>query len=49
MAPLEAALREAGLRPVYAFSQRAGVEEERQPDGSVRKVQVFRHAGWIWA
>lgn len=49
MGPLEAALREAGVRPLYAFSQRAGVVEERQPDGSVRKVQVFRHAGWIWA
>jgi hypothetical protein len=49
MGPLEAALRSAGIRPVYAFSQRAGVEEELQPDGSVRKVQLFRHAGWVWA
>jgi hypothetical protein len=49
MGPLETTLREVGVRPLYAFSQRAGVEEERQPDGSVRKVQVFRHAGWIWA
>jgi hypothetical protein len=49
MGPLEAALRAVGIRPLYAFSQRAGVVEERQPDGSVRKVQVFRHAGWIWA
>ena len=49
MGPLEAALRAAGIRPVYAFSLRAGVEEELQSDGSVRKVQTFRHAGWVWA
>jgi hypothetical protein len=49
MGPLEDALRGAGIRPVYAFSLRAGVEDELQPDGSVRKVQVFRHVGWVWA
>jgi hypothetical protein len=49
MGPLEDALRAAGIKPVYAFSLRAGVEDELQPDGSVRKVQVFRHAGWVWA
>jgi hypothetical protein len=49
MGPLEAALRASGVRPVYAYSLRVGVEEERQPDGSVRKIQVFRHAGWVWA
>ena len=48
MGPLEAALREADIQPLYAFSQRVAVEET-QNDGSVRKVQVFRHAGWIWA
>jgi hypothetical protein len=49
MGPLEDALHAAGVRPVYAFSQRAGVVEEHQPDGSVRKIQVFCHAGWVWA
>ena len=48
MGSLEAALRAAGIRPVYAFSLRAGVEEELQSDGSVRKIQIFRHAGWVW-
>ena len=49
MGPLEAALRASGIRPVYAFSLRVGVKEEPQPDGSVEKVNVFRHAGWVWA
>jgi hypothetical protein len=48
MAPLELALRAVGIRPVYAFSVRDSVEV-RQPDGSTRKTQVFRHAGWVWA
>lgn len=46
MEPLCAALREAGVRPLFAFSRRESVEEAL-PDGSVRKVAVFRHAGWI--
>jgi hypothetical protein len=31
---------------VYAFSQRETIEQA-QPDGSVRKTQVFRHAGFV--
>lgn len=46
MAPLEAALALRGIRPLYAFSQRESAEEI-QPDGSVRKVAVFRHAGFV--
>jgi len=46
MAPLEQALKEAGLVPVYAFSKRE-VVEQRQADGSVRKVSVFKHLGFI--
>lgn len=48
MAPLEAALRAQGIAPVYAYSTRVS-EEQHQPDGSVRKTQVFKHAGWVWA
>ena len=48
MASLERALKEVGVEPLYAFSTRESVEEV-QPDGSVRKVAVFRHAGWITA
>jgi len=46
MAPLEAALRERQIAAVYAFSVRAS-SEETQPDGSVRKVAMFRHAGFV--
>ncbi len=46
MGALEKALRECGFTPVYAFSKRES-EEITQPDGSVRKVQVFRHCGFV--
>jgi len=48
MAPLEAALRAVGIAPLYAFSRRESVEETL-PDGTVRKVAVFRHAGFVEA
>jgi hypothetical protein len=46
MGGLEAALKCTGLRPVYAFSRRESVEAV-QEDGSVRKVAVFRHLGFV--
>lgn len=46
MAPLAAALRMRSIEPVFAFSVRE-TEEQAQPDGSVRKVAVFRHAGFV--
>ncbi len=46
MGPLEDTLWQYGIEPVYAFSKRESVDE-KQPDGSVRKIQVFRHAGFI--
>lgn len=46
MAPLAQALRQRGIEPVFAFSVRDTVEQV-QPDGSVRKVATFRHAGWV--
>jgi hypothetical protein len=46
MGALENAVRECGFTPVYAFSKRES-EEIPQPDGSVRKVQVFRHCGFV--
>lgn len=48
MAPLERALRAAGVEPVYALSERVSTEEA-QPDGSVRKVNTFRHVGFVSA
>jgi len=46
MSALEAALMDVGIEPVYAFSVRESVDQ-RQPDGSVRKVAVFRHVGFV--
>jgi hypothetical protein len=48
MGPLERALRKLGIAAVYAFSYRE-VEEVTQQDGSVRKVAVFRHLGFVEA
>lgn len=48
MAPLEASLQAAGIVPVYAFSKRVSVDEV-QADGSIKKTQVFRHAGFVCA
>lgn len=46
MRALEDALANVGVQPVYAFSVRESVEQT-QPDGSVRKINVFRHSGWV--
>jgi hypothetical protein len=46
MAPLERALVAVGVKPLYAFSKRESAEE-KQPDGSVKKTQVFRHIGFV--
>ncbi len=46
MAALENALADQGIEPVYAFSVRAS-NEQVQADGSVRKVNVFKHAGFV--
>ncbi len=42
MSSLEAALQAKGIQPRYAFSKRESVEQS-QPDGSVKKVAVFKH------
>jgi len=46
MAPLEEELIEAGFVPLYAFAKRV-VEERQEPDGTVKKITVFRHQGFI--
>jgi hypothetical protein len=46
MGALENAVRECGFTPVYAFSKRESVDQP-QPDGSVRKIAVFRHLGFV--
>ena len=48
MAALEAALVRFDMRGFYAFSMRESIEEV-MADGSVRKVGVFRHVGFVEA
>lgn len=45
MSILEQELKKQGIKPVYAFQLRES-EEVELPDGSVRKVNVFRHLGF---
>lgn len=46
MAALETALRNKGIKPLYAFSQRVSVEQA-MPDGQVHKTNVFKHIGFV--
>lgn len=46
METLSHVLRRAALRPVFAFSRRES-SETVQPDGSIRKMAIFRHAGFV--
>lgn len=46
MFPLVCALESEKLYPVYSFSLRVS-EEQAQPDGSVKKVNVFKHLGFV--
>ena len=46
MAPLEIALRNQIITPIYAFSKRVS-EEQLQPDGTVLKVARFKHEGFV--
>ena len=46
MTALARRLEALGLKPVFAFSKRESADQP-QPDGSVRKVAVFRHVGFV--
>jgi hypothetical protein len=48
MSSLEWYLRGAGIAPIYAFSVRESIEETIT-EGSVRKVAVSKHVGFISA
>lgn len=48
MGALEKALKEQGIQPLYAFSQRESIEKVN-PDGSVTKTAIFKHKGYIEA
>ncbi len=46
MRALEDAVLDQGVEPVYAFARRDS-HEQAQPDGSIKKTTVFRHAGFL--
>ena len=46
MRTLEQALTGRGITPLYAFSVRESTERT-MPDGTVQKINVFRHAGFV--
>lgn len=46
MAPLIKGLIRAGIRPLFAFSVRES-SETTLPDGSVKKISLFKHRGWV--
>lgn len=46
MPALETCLMSAGVAQLYSFSERIS-QEQVQSDGSVRKVNIFRHTGWV--
>jgi hypothetical protein len=46
MVELHHALLQRGITPLYAFSKRESIEETL-PDGSVKKTQIFKHAGFV--
>lgn len=48
MAQMEAALKIQGVQPLYSFTQRV-TEEHVQPDGTVKKVAIFKHEGFVSA
>lgn len=45
MSALEAALKNRGIMPCYAFSARISIEVEE--DGEVHKTSVFKHLGFV--
>ena len=48
MPVLESVLKEKGWEVGYACSERVSVDQH-MPDGSVRKVNSFKHVGFYWA
>jgi hypothetical protein len=46
MSILETILKEFNYKFLYAFSKRESIEQP-QADGSIRKVSVFKHAGFV--
>lgn len=49
MAPLEKALQERGIAPLFAYSERRSVETTDPTTGGVTKTAVFVHLGFVEA
>lgn len=43
---LERELDKVGVKPIHSFTQRES-EDKVMEDGSVQKVSVFKHVGWV--
>lgn len=48
MHPLQAACLKAGMQVGYAYLGPCEWVDQLQPDGSVLKMAIFRHGGFIW-
>ena len=48
MHPLQAACLKAGMQVGYAYPGLCECVDQLQPDGSVLKMAIFRHGGFIW-
>lgn len=46
MPVLDNVLKQYGITPLYAFSERVS-EEVQDADGNVKKVMVFKHIGFV--
>lgn len=46
MSALESTLKEKGVQPLYAFSERVSVEKTTET-GEVIKTSTFQHKGWV--
>ena len=46
MIPLAAKLRRRGIKPLFSY-KKPRIEAQLQPDGSIRKVEVFYHRGFV--
>lgn len=46
MSELEKQLKLLNIQPLYSFTERVSIENSF-PDGSVSKMSVFKHVGWI--
>ena len=46
MGTLEKHLKDAGIQPLYSFTERVSVEKKGE-NGEVVKTSIFQHKGWV--